>query len=289
MPNFSFSLKVVSGPAVPDSHVVSNCTPLICGRQKSNDCVLANDVAISRKHFVIDVSDGKYWIKDLNSRNGTYLNDDLILHSELKQGDEIRVGKSRLVVNLENANDPFDSVGVAHQSKILVRDSQTTECISPRQLHIGKIAKKQIVDDAFTQSFLDLSGSAILVNGGVVESIVEKQILETVVVNNSACLVFPQDLESIRQVMQLSFGSSSIVFFNHTSPRVDFIKFLTSRMDKFGSPQEFLSEYFELPTEIANGFLQGIDLIVCDNGEPESAAVIFELYHARWLGDITTG
>lgn len=286
MLNSSFSLKVVAGPGVSNKHVVPLSEVLCFGRLKSNDFVLANDAAISRRHFEVRVVDGQCWIKDLNSRNGTFLNNLPVNHSELKQGDEIRAGKTIFVFQLGQENLANEPAQVAHQSKIMIRDSQTTECFSPRQLRTGKIAKKSFVDDSFASYFLKLTGRAILINGDLVESVVEKQIPETAIVNSSACLVFPKDMESYRQVLLLSFGSSSIMFFNHTSSRPDFVKLLNERIDKFGSPQTFLSEYFEMPVEIANGFLQGMDLVVGEAKDADSATAIFDWRHSDWLGDL---
>ena len=52
------------------------------------------DNAISGKHASLRYKDQKFTITDLDSTNGTYLNDrtDPIAREELKDGDTIRIG-----------------------------------------------------------------------------------------------------------------------------------------------------------------------------------------------------
>ena len=46
--------------------------PLAVGRDASADIVI-NDLALSRRHFVIVCEGGTYLLKDLNSQNGTWV------------------------------------------------------------------------------------------------------------------------------------------------------------------------------------------------------------------------
>lgn len=57
------------------------------------------DEQMSRRHFQIDFSDDFYILRDLQSRNGTYLNDDPVSIDErvLKAGDVIQAGASIFV------------------------------------------------------------------------------------------------------------------------------------------------------------------------------------------------
>jgi hypothetical protein len=63
------------------------------GRDKNQvDCFLAHGT-ISRQHFKIYTNDHKYFLKDLNSSNGTFLNGFKIFQSRLNHGDKIKVGE----------------------------------------------------------------------------------------------------------------------------------------------------------------------------------------------------
>lgn len=60
--------------------------------------------AVSRKHCVIYVKNGRAYVRDLKSRNGTYINDDLITEDrEISTGDLITVGPITFEVLVDHA------------------------------------------------------------------------------------------------------------------------------------------------------------------------------------------
>ena len=66
------------------------------GRHPDSDIFL-DDVTVSRKHAVfVQESDG-YAVRDVGSLNGTYVNRELVDHAGLRTGDEVQIGKFRLV------------------------------------------------------------------------------------------------------------------------------------------------------------------------------------------------
>lgn len=83
-------------------------TPVTIGRHSSNRLVL-DDQAASRAHAVIEYSRGAYYVRDLNSSNGTFLNGRKITQEPLKPGDRIAIGAVRItIVGTEPpANDDF--------------------------------------------------------------------------------------------------------------------------------------------------------------------------------------
>src|SRR5262249_40036236 len=67
------------------------------GRATTNRIVLKDDLC-SREHAEVYHLDGRWSLRDLNSLNGTRLNTQAVNgDSELAPGDEISVGRSRLV------------------------------------------------------------------------------------------------------------------------------------------------------------------------------------------------
>ena len=54
-------------------------------------------MTVSRRHAVIDVEGGEYRIQDMGSLNGTYINQNRIESGVLRHGDELQIGKYRLV------------------------------------------------------------------------------------------------------------------------------------------------------------------------------------------------
>ena len=61
------------------------------GRDPGNDLVLDSPV-VSRRHAVLQLRDGAYWLRDLGSTNGTVVNGQLISETALRDGDIIRIG-----------------------------------------------------------------------------------------------------------------------------------------------------------------------------------------------------
>lgn len=77
------------------------------GRGQNNDVVI-NDPAVSDIHCQITLDDsGSFYINDLNSSNGTYVNGTLVQGSAwLNQGDEVRIGSTLLPWMSYFTNDP---------------------------------------------------------------------------------------------------------------------------------------------------------------------------------------
>lgn len=68
------------------------------GRAQGNDVVIKDDYSVSRFHceFILDDL-GDYWVVDLNSTNGTYINE--VRHSgktKLNRSDRVRIGHTNL-------------------------------------------------------------------------------------------------------------------------------------------------------------------------------------------------
>lgn len=66
------------------------------GRNPDNDICL-DDITVSRHHLELHREQLLYFVHDLASLNGTYLNHDRVELAALHDGDEIRVGKYWLV------------------------------------------------------------------------------------------------------------------------------------------------------------------------------------------------
>lgn len=69
---------------------------LTIGRRDSNDIVIEN-VSVSGKHAKVDSIRNGFRLMDLNSTNGTFINDKMITTHVLEHGDIISIGKHRLV------------------------------------------------------------------------------------------------------------------------------------------------------------------------------------------------
>jgi diguanylate cyclase (GGDEF)-like protein len=88
-------LVVIYAPAQSDlgkRHVLQKETTSI-GRDRENDIVLDSD-SVSRRHAKIEQRDGHFYLIDLDSTNGTFINDDAepVAAVQLRRGDQIKVG-----------------------------------------------------------------------------------------------------------------------------------------------------------------------------------------------------
>ena len=72
---------------------------ILIGRAPGNDLVLENARGVSRYHAQISYHDGKLYVRDLSSTNGTFVNGVQTDQSEIFERDEIVVGETVLSVS----------------------------------------------------------------------------------------------------------------------------------------------------------------------------------------------
>lgn len=89
--------------------------PLFIGREKTSSiCVPMSEV--SRRHAKVFPRDGAYFVQDLGSINGTYLNDQRIIDPvQLKNGDKIKVAITQKVPN--GAKEFLFRIGLSEEEK----------------------------------------------------------------------------------------------------------------------------------------------------------------------------
>jgi pSer/pThr/pTyr-binding forkhead associated (FHA) protein len=98
-------LKAIEGP-MKDEHFVIKCDQsFLIGRSKNANLCMSEDSYVSRSHAKILLHNGEMFIEDLASKNGTYLNNQLLKgKKDMKIGDEIKIGKSLLKVLMRPIN-----------------------------------------------------------------------------------------------------------------------------------------------------------------------------------------
>jgi hypothetical protein len=88
-------LVIKKGPDTGMSFTI-NREVIGIGRHPESDIFL-DDITVSRRHAEIRRSEDSFTLVDTGSLNGTYLNRERIDNSSLQNGDEIQVGKYRLL------------------------------------------------------------------------------------------------------------------------------------------------------------------------------------------------
>lgn len=100
LPTDNALLVVKRGPQA-GSRFLLDSAQVTVGRASDNEIFL-DDVSVSRKHALFQRSIGPdgvvhFSVTDVGSLNGTYVNRDRIDSRELTSGDEVQIGKFRLV------------------------------------------------------------------------------------------------------------------------------------------------------------------------------------------------
>jgi transcriptional regulator with GAF, ATPase, and Fis domain len=110
-------LLVLSGP-LKDSTIPLAEGEVTIGREASNG-VAVIDPSVSRKHCAVLGREGKFQVRDLDSRNGTLVNGAVVEEHWLQHGDEIGAGDTSFVFLLEDDD-------VAAPGRVEFEDGQRT-------------------------------------------------------------------------------------------------------------------------------------------------------------------
>ena len=91
-------LNILSGPSKGESHTLTK--PRVMLGRRGADIPL-NDPEISRHHCLLEVRETYINLKDLDSTNGTFLDEERVRAAMLRDGTEIRIGGSVIRVNFQ--------------------------------------------------------------------------------------------------------------------------------------------------------------------------------------------
>jgi len=92
-PSERYSLRTLEG--VPPNGVYVLGPTSTIGRSEESQIVLL-DPGVSRAHAVIEIGRGQAVVRDLGSTNGTFVNGRRIDRERLRDGDELRLGNTRM-------------------------------------------------------------------------------------------------------------------------------------------------------------------------------------------------
>jgi hypothetical protein len=95
LPTGTALLVVKRGPNAGSRFLLDKDVTTV-GRHPESDIFL-DDVTVSRRHAEFTRDDVRFVVRDVGSLNGTYLNRERIEEAPLSNGDEVQIGKFRLV------------------------------------------------------------------------------------------------------------------------------------------------------------------------------------------------
>lgn len=132
-------LAAITGK-LKDTVIAMSEGPVLIGRQTGANLRIRN-AAVSRRHAVIEKDGEKYIIADLDSRNGTFVNDMPVKRCELHHGDRVQIGESQFFFLIDDSEDP----------------SQTSEIRFDEAPLLGSPAVRMTYSDALFVMARDLS------------------------------------------------------------------------------------------------------------------------------------
>ena len=115
--------------------------PVSFGRGDEAD-VQIKDERMSRQHFVVEPREEKFFARDLNSTNGTFINNNRITEVELQPNDRIRGGQTVLVFEMSQPNPAI--ARAAPRGNNRAKDVNRFDGLAERQSHRGKTGRPSL-------------------------------------------------------------------------------------------------------------------------------------------------
>ncbi|BBX00662.1 peptide-binding protein [Mycolicibacterium moriokaense] len=113
------------------------------GKASTNTVALDHDPTVSRLHAILENHGSAWSIRDVGSRNGTFVNGEKITAERvLRSGDEVRLGKSRVVyLETRRAGEP------AEEATIVPDASQLPPRLTRREVDVLMVLCRPLVSD----------------------------------------------------------------------------------------------------------------------------------------------
>jgi pSer/pThr/pTyr-binding forkhead associated (FHA) protein len=129
--------------------------PVTIGRAPDNDIHIDN-LAVSDHHARIFLDSGALMVEDLNSLNGTFLNNSRVKRESLHPGDAVFVGKHVIVIDQEH--DVAPTIGTGPKRAAPKMDETVVMSSSQKLDYVQQVASKPETDRARVPSLIVLKG-----------------------------------------------------------------------------------------------------------------------------------
>ncbi len=118
---------------------------------RGSDCdVVLEDPLSSRRHILVAQEEGAWWVRDLASRNGAYVNGQKIDEAQLAEGNTLRIGSTEFAFHLSRQVPPDAAPRDVNVTQTLVRDQEVAGA------EAGDLAIAALGDAEHVQDFLTL-------------------------------------------------------------------------------------------------------------------------------------
>jgi predicted component of type VI protein secretion system len=89
--------------------------------------IIIGDSSVGRNHAFIDCRDKQYWIRDMDTVNGTYINGERISgNRQLHHGDKIRFARFEFALTLPSVEEISDPLGHTYTATDTIPDDERT-------------------------------------------------------------------------------------------------------------------------------------------------------------------
>lgn len=124
-------LEVIEGPDAGSRFELPPGEPQLIGR--SSEALAFSDKSISRRHAELTPGGGEWWLRDLRSRNGTFVNGAPVLDVvRLRDGDRVRCGDTVMRVTADTGGSRLDGASAGARAPGAARPGRGAESsISP--------------------------------------------------------------------------------------------------------------------------------------------------------------
>jgi pSer/pThr/pTyr-binding forkhead associated (FHA) protein len=107
LPQITIRQQVEGG----EEYQTYNVPEITIGRDQTCDVILSEST-VSAEHARLTYHHGNWWVEDLHSRNGTYLNQELLTtQAVVTTGDELRLGQVILSIGIGGNEDQHEILG----------------------------------------------------------------------------------------------------------------------------------------------------------------------------------
>ena len=123
-------LQIVSGSDATPKTFALTSDSVVIGRQPYCDLVLNNN-AISREHAKLEKKNGVWYVEDLQSRNGVWLNGKRLSYepTKLEDGDVLLLGDTKIFVRLQDETRLLSPPRVGESSRFALDDDSEPSAI----------------------------------------------------------------------------------------------------------------------------------------------------------------
>ncbi|MBW2645470.1 MAG: FHA domain-containing protein [Deltaproteobacteria bacterium] len=141
------------------------------GRNEDNDIVVSN-MAVSGYHAKLDTVGNNFFLTDLQSMNGTYLNDRKIVSTKLSNKDKITIGKHIIEFYMEDAEQK-KSDATSEFDQTMYLDTQKA-----KELRAKSKGPKESQKRAVVAQVKQRTGVITFISGGEGEIVLKKKLIK---------------------------------------------------------------------------------------------------------------